>query len=683
MATNEVTTKTVAFRRKEVNRGFDDELPPVEMGDQAVTKPGEKTGKATTRTRVRVRTDGKFPSLLADAKTDDPTSKAKQQPQPELVEIIEGSRYKAYRSKMKLFAIFIAANIVFVIIIQCAPSIVVSLIFVFYILFSAVPKFVFGSLLTRFRPHVRTAPPPPEEIEGVRRWQLTAEMFKCPSCGGNCTGSHFCSFCGQNVFEDHPILVTACVTVHHEDWQGVNKGVRSFEISELPFEAKFMQVVYIVDGRYDRSGKLDTQQLDTMQFLVTRLHNLSRDDAASDGDGVIRFKDKSKDPIILEDGTAMYKGKFGAGMDFVVLLKKTNRGKRDSHDMFFNYMDQGITAKTAKAIMFIDSDVEFAWKGNLKSLGNLYTALVKRDVLGGACGEIEVAHWYKNPLTITQYFEYKSNQFLAKTGENWFGMVTCLPGAFCMAKPQALEHVLNQYLAKSASIWEKNQLDLGEDRTLTTLLLEHGWDTGYVPRAVARTDAPVTLVGLIKQRRRWINSTTVNMANLLQKVHRPATFPLIISLGLELVTSFLLPTAILQLFIQIGRDMHINMAILLAGIVLWGLLLVTLSLTTKVEKMEYWFHASTIIGAAMMAVMLIYIVQDIGNVFNKYWVEVIVMVSWLGLVMAASIVHGQWRAVFNIVAPVVFILMSPMMYIIIPIYAICNFDDVSWGTRGS
>ena len=81
--------------------------------------------------------------------------------------------------------------------------------------------------------------------------------------------------------------------------------------------------------------------------------------------------------------------------------------------------------------------------------------------------------------------QYKSNQFLAKTGESFFGMVTCLPGAFCMIRPQAMEMVLDKYLAGTVSIFDRNKLDLGEDRTLTPRLLQAGWCTTYVSTAVA------------------------------------------------------------------------------------------------------------------------------------------------------------------------------------------------------
>jgi len=167
-----------------------------------------------------------------------------------------------------------------------------------------------------------------------------------------------------------------------------------------------------------------------------------------------------------------------------------------------------------------------------------------------------------------QFFEYKSNQFVSKTAESWFGMCTCLPGAFSMVRPQALECILNDYLAVAKNIWETNQLDLGEDRTMTTLLLRNDWNTKYIPRAVARTEVPSTLIGLIKQRRRWINSTIVNMIVLLKHVRRASAFILLIGLALELGCSFTLPTAVVMLFVQILSEMGIYKPFVIALIVM-------------------------------------------------------------------------------------------------------------------
>ena len=63
----------------------------------------------------------------------------------------------------------------------------------------------------------------------------------------------------------------------------------------------------------------------------------------------------------------------------------------------------------------------------------------------------------------------------------------------------------------------KNLLHLGEDRYLTTLLLKHfpNYKTQFVRDAHAYTVAPDEWSVLLSQRRRWINSTIHNLAELV------------------------------------------------------------------------------------------------------------------------------------------------------------------------
>lgn len=63
----------------------------------------------------------------------------------------------------------------------------------------------------------------------------------------------------------------------------------------------------------------------------------------------------------------------------------------------------------------------------------------------------------------------------------------------------------------------KNLLHLGEDRYLTTLVLKHfpTYKTKFVRDAFAQTVAPDSAKVLLSQRRRWINSTVHNLAELV------------------------------------------------------------------------------------------------------------------------------------------------------------------------
>jgi len=67
------------------------------------------------------------------------------------------------------------------------------------------------------------------------------------------------------------------------------------------------------------------------------------------------------------------------------------------------------------------------------------------------------------------------------------------------------------------TLHKKNLLALGEDRYLTTLILKHfpTYKTKFIQDAHAMTVAPHSWSILLSQRRRWINSTVHNLAELM------------------------------------------------------------------------------------------------------------------------------------------------------------------------
>jgi len=65
----------------------------------------------------------------------------------------------------------------------------------------------------------------------------------------------------------------------------------------------------------------------------------------------------------------------------------------------------------------------------------------------------------------------------------------------------------------------KNLLHLGEDRYMTTVLLKTfpTFKTKFIQDAYAKTIAPDEWSVLLSQRRRWINSTVHNLAELMSE----------------------------------------------------------------------------------------------------------------------------------------------------------------------
>src|ERR1700750_771467 len=78
--------------------------------------------------------------------------------------------------------------------------------------------------------------------------------------------------------------------------------------------------------------------------------------------------------------------------------------------------------------------------------------------------------------------------------------------------------VINEYSDGNVdTLHKKNLLSLGEDRYLTTLMTKHFPNMSYrfVAEASAHTAAPEKWSVLLSQRRRWINSTVHNLAELV------------------------------------------------------------------------------------------------------------------------------------------------------------------------
>jgi len=88
---------------------------------------------------------------------------------------------------------------------------------------------------------------------------------------------------------------------------------------------------------------------------------------------------------------------------------------------------------------------------------------------------------------VLQLNVYFTAQAVYKAFEGLFGGVKVLPGAFCLLRYTAVESLMAEYslLPSDDDIQAANELELGEDRFMTCLFLEHGWDVLYEPDAKA------------------------------------------------------------------------------------------------------------------------------------------------------------------------------------------------------
>ncbi|ODH45671.1 hypothetical protein GX48_08249 [Paracoccidioides brasiliensis] len=225
--------------------------------------------------------------------------------------------------------------------------------------------------------------------------------------------------------------------------------------------------------------------------------------------------------------------------------KPGNRGKRDSQILLLSFLNRvhhrsgmsplelemfhqinniiGVDPELYEYLLMVDADTSV----KEDSLNRLVASCANDAKIAGICGETSLENEERSWWTMIQVYEYYISHHLSKAFESLFGSVTCLPGCFCMYRLRTADKgrpliisdkVLSEYSdIEIDTLHKKNLLSLGEDRYLTTLMTKHFPHMSYkfIPDAYANTAAPETWSVLLSQRRRWINSTIHNLAELM------------------------------------------------------------------------------------------------------------------------------------------------------------------------
>lgn len=225
--------------------------------------------------------------------------------------------------------------------------------------------------------------------------------------------------------------------------------------------------------------------------------------------------------------------------------KPGNRGKRDSQILLMSFLNRvhhrapmnplelemfhqinniiGVDPELYEYLLMVDADTCV----REDSLNRLVAACANNSKIAGICGETSLQNEERSWWTMIQVYEYFISHHLAKAFESLFGSVTCLPGCFTMyrlrtadkGKPLIIsDDVIREYSdCHVDTLHKKNLLSLGEDRFLTTLMTKYFPYMSYkfIPDAYCQTAAPEEWSVLLSQRRRWINSTIHNLAELM------------------------------------------------------------------------------------------------------------------------------------------------------------------------
>ncbi|TGZ77234.1 chitin synthase ChsE [Ascodesmis nigricans] len=329
-----------------------------------------------------------------------------------------------------------------------------------------------------------------------------------------------------------------------------------------------------------------------------------------------------------------------------------NRGKRDSQMVVMRFLNRvhynapmspleleihhqirnviGVNPTFYEFILQIDADTVVAPDSGTR----MVAAFLADTRIIALCGETGLNNARHSITTMIQVYEYYISHNLAKAFESLFGSVTCLPGCFSMYRIRAAETGKPLFVSKEVvdayseirvdTLHMKNLLHLGEDRYLTTLLLKHhpSYKTKYIFHAKAGTIAPDSWSILLSQRRRWINSTLHNLAELipLQQLCGFCCFSMRFVVFLDLLSTVIAPVTV--------------------GYIAYLIYMVS----SSKDLIPIW---SFVLLAA------VYGLQAIIFVLRRKWE----MIGWM----------------------IFYILAIPVFSFALPLYSFWHMDDFSWG----
>jgi cellulose synthase/poly-beta-1,6-N-acetylglucosamine synthase-like glycosyltransferase len=208
-------------------------------------------------------------------------------------------------------------------------------------------------------------------------------------------------------------------------------------------------------------------------------------------------------------------------INFMFAIKHRNDGKINSHKWFF----QGV-CKYLKPEYCLMLDI--GTKPTENALLKLYNFMQIDKHCGGCCGEIEVdlsetATTEAYMLQVSQFYEYKLGHTPDKCAESFFGFTSVLPGAYSLFRWKAIKGPPLDMFFKNTTrediptCPEANEY-LAEDRIMCLQIYIKegtGYTVQYVPDAKAVTDAPNSIIALMKQRRRWMNGALFGTAKVI------------------------------------------------------------------------------------------------------------------------------------------------------------------------
>ena len=230
-----------------------------------------------------------------------------------------------------------------------------------------------------------------------------------------------------------------------------------------------------------------------------------------------------------------------------------------------------------------------------------------------------------------------------------------------------------------------NSLTSGEDRWLSTLLLQQGYRVEYCAASDAMTQTPEGFKEFFNQRRRWIPSTLANIMDLLQSYRTTVKMNdnisyLYIAYQAALMLSTTLGPATVLLMMAGAFNAVIHTSLWQSYLLAVGPAAVYL-IMCFILKSDYQLTIAAILSAIYSLLMMSVIVGTIVQIVEDTFVSpnAIFLLMLFAIFIISAMFHPQ--EFLCLLPGALYFLCIPSGYVLLIVYAMCNMHVVSWGTR--
>ena len=233
-----------------------------------------------------------------------------------------------------------------------------------------------------------------------------------------------------------------------------------------------------------------------------------------------------------------------------------NRGKREA-------LAFGFENAKGEIVVTLDSDSVIE-PGALLSLAGPF----RNRQVGAVAGKVKVYNRREGIIPRMLHVRYIVSFDMLRASESGYGTVYCCPGALTAYRLSVVRTVVQRWLEQT---FLGAPCTVGEDRSLTNLVLGCGYDTVYQGSAVVHTVAPVSYGKLCRMFLRWDRSYVREELLFLRVVWKRPVTARVIALSDRLITNLRYPVHYACMFLLVLTMPHHPFALLrlltVAGVV--------------------------------------------------------------------------------------------------------------------